>query len=103
MPPGTGTTRDVRPSQRFLLAGLTVAAAELSLSLVLEGTWRYFLALAAATVLLAVVAHRRLEPPRGDDGRGGGGSDPTDPDPPWWPEFERQFHDHVLTGPSERA
>ena len=24
---------------------------------------------------------------------------PEDPDPPWWPEFERQFHDYTRRGP----
>jgi hypothetical protein len=37
--------------------------------------------------------------------RSHGGSDdgppemPPDPDPPWWPEFERDFHDYARRGP----
>src|SRR3954471_9924539 len=34
----------------------------------------------------------------GDGGGGGGGGDPPDPGPsgpPWWPEFEREFAEHV--------
>src|SRR3954466_15102660 len=36
-----------------------------------------------------------------DDGGGGGGGDPPDPGPsgpPWWPEFEREFAEHVAGG-----
>ena len=34
----------------------------------------------------------------GDGGGGGGGGNPPDPGPsgpPWWPEFEREFAEHV--------
>ena len=36
---------------------------------------------------------RRSDPPEEDDGRGGGGGrdDEPDPEPPWWPEFERDL------------
>jgi hypothetical protein len=93
----------VRPAQRFLLTGILVALSELSLSLVLEGTWRYFLALSLATAALAALVHRLLDaPPRGGGGPGPGTGD-EDPPPPWWPDFERQFRDHVLTEPAPRA
>ena len=30
-----------------------------------------------------------------DDGGGGPGPLPEDPDPPWWPEFERELHEYM--------
>ena len=37
----------------------------------------------------------RPRPDDGDDGGHGPGRGPQDPDPPWWPEFEREFRAHV--------
>jgi hypothetical protein len=43
------------------------------------------------------------DPGDGGGGGGGGGSppDPSPSGPPWWPEFEREFADHVARVRSE--
>ena len=48
---------------------------------------------------LSIAAYRALRSPGGD---GGGPELPPDPDPPWWPEFERQFRDYSSRGPRAR-
>ena len=48
----------------------------------------------AATVSLTTFFALRT-PDDGDDGRG----DREDREPPWWPDFERQFRDYTRRGP----
>jgi hypothetical protein len=43
-------------------------------------------------VLVSVTAYLVLRGPGGGDD---GGSEPDAPEPPWWPEFERQFRDYA--------
>lgn len=54
--------------------------------------------LGLAAIGVGVVVTRRVTPPEppegGQDGDGGGGSGPDDdpgPQPPWWPQFERDL------------
>ena len=56
--------------------------------------------LLAVAWCLSIAAYRALRSP-GDDG--GGWELPPDPDPPWWPEFERQFRDYTRRGPQARS
>ena len=49
---------------------------------------------------LSIAAYRALRWPGGDDG---GSPVLPDPDPPWWPEFERQFRDYTRRGPRRVA
>ena len=52
----------------------------------------FFAGCAAVTLAVALLAAPLMRPRRGDDpgGGGGGGSDP-EPEPPWWPQFERDL------------
>ena len=75
-------------------AGHLVAGA---LSWMLVGTRPWFFAGCAVITLLVTLLAAPLmrRPPSDEDpGGGGGGTDP-DPEPPWWPEFEREFRAHV--------
>jgi hypothetical protein len=47
-------------------------------------------------VLFSVSAYLVLRAPDGGDD---GGSEDESPEPPWWPEFERQFRDYTRGGP----
>jgi hypothetical protein len=50
-------------------------------------------ALLAVTWALSLAAFLALR--RRDDGSDGGDATPSEPEPPWWPDFERQFHDYL--------
>jgi hypothetical protein len=51
---------------------------------------------AVLTLTLALVAAPLLRPRRNDDGDGGiAPPQRPDPEPPWWPEFERDFRDYA--------
>jgi len=50
--------------------------------------------------LFSVSAYLILRAPDGDDD---GGSEGDPPEPPWWPEFERQFRDYTRAGPRKPA
>jgi hypothetical protein len=78
--------------------GATVSAAHVALGLagwVLLGVPPWFFGGCALVTLAVTLLAAPLMRPRGDDddgrddgpGRGG----PEDPEPPWWPEFEREF------------
>jgi hypothetical protein len=51
------------------------------------------------TMLAAPLMRPRDDGP--DGGGGGPGPLPEDPEPPWWPEFEREFRAHA--GARERS
>lgn len=51
----------------------------------------------SATAFIALRAHT-------DGGGDDGGEEPDDgPEPPWWPDFERQFRDYTRRGPNKPA
>jgi hypothetical protein len=52
-------------------------------------------------VLFSVTSYIALRTP-GDDG-GGGDSGADEPEPPWWPDFERHFRDYARRGPRPPA
>jgi hypothetical protein len=57
----------------------------------------FVFALLWLAVLFSVTAYLVL---RGPDGGDDGGSEPdAAPEPPWWPEFERQFRDYTRRRP----
>ncbi len=62
----------------------------------------FILALLWLAMLLSVTAYFALRSPGGGDGGGGGGRDDL-PEPPWWPDFERQFRDYTRRGPRKPA
>jgi hypothetical protein len=77
--------------------GAAISSGHLSLGLagwVLLGVppW-FFGGCALLTIGVALLAAPLMQ--RRDDGPGGGGGpgppNPWNPDPPWWPEFEREF------------
>ena len=53
----------------------------------------FFGGCALVTMVVALLAAPLMSPRRDDgpDDGGPGGSGPEDPEPPWWPEFEREF------------
>ena len=89
---------------RMRLIGCAVSAAHAVLALLGElvagvpGAGLLFGLCAAVSLAVALLAAPLLEPrrPPGDEGDGprpGGGGEP--PEPPWWPDFERDFRAHV--------
>ncbi len=65
-----------------------------TLGWLLLGVPPYFFAGCAAVTLAGSLLAAPLMRPRGDDGDDGGGGGPDGPDgdePPWWPDFEREF------------
>jgi hypothetical protein len=90
------------PSPARLSAyGIGVAAAELAGGIGLAaafGWQRVSLVLVASALVTAVaVAALRglLRPDANGGGEGGVGPLPPDPEPPWWPEFERDLRAHL--------
>lgn len=58
----------------------------------------FFAGCALLTLGIFLLAAPLMRPPRDggdDDGDGRDGSGPDDPEPPWWPEFEREFRDYA--------
>src|SRR5215211_7179461 len=49
-------------------------------------------------VLLSVTTYLVLRAP-GERGDGGGSGDDGGPEPPWWPEFERELRDYMRNVP----
>ena len=60
----------------------------------------FVLAMLWLAVLFSVSAYLVLRAPDGGDD---GGSEDESPEPPWWPEFERQFRDYTRGGPRTPA
>jgi hypothetical protein len=59
----------------------------------------FILALVWLAVMFSVTAYFALRS-SGD----GGEDEPEDrPEPPWWPDFERQFRDYTRRGPRSRG
>jgi hypothetical protein len=63
----------------------------------------FILALLWLAVLFSVTAFLALRTPT--DGGGDDGDDlpDDDPEPPWWPDFERQFRDYTRPRPPKPA
>ena len=85
------------------LAGGLISAVHVTLGLVcwiafqLPGALLLFGLCAAITLGLALVASPLMQRP--PDGDGGIGAAPdTPPEPPWWPDFERDFRDYAAIG-----
>jgi hypothetical protein len=57
----------------------------------------FFAGCALLTLVITQLAAPLLRPRRddADDDGDGPGRGPQDPEPPWWPEFEREFRDHA--------
>lgn len=89
-------TGSVLAALAFLADAVVVAATH---------SWPVHVSSAAVYLILAVAwclsiaAFRTLRSP-GEDG--GDSALPPDPDPPWWPEFERQFRDYTRRTPRPR-
>jgi hypothetical protein len=63
----------------------------------------FILALLWLAMLFSVTAYLALRTPS-DGGDDGGEDRPGDgPEPPWWPDFERQFRDYTRRGPRRPA
>ena len=55
----------------------------------------FFGGCALLTLGIFLLAAPLMRPRRDDDGDGPGGWEPEDPEPPWWPEFERELRDYA--------
>ncbi len=62
----------------------------------------FILALLWLAVLFSVTAFLALRSPS-DGGGGEDGQSEDPPEPPWWPDFERQFRDYTRGGPRRPA
>src|SRR3954453_23959709 len=63
----------------------------------------FILALLWLAMVFSVTPYFALRTPR-DNGEGGGDDEPAEgPEPPWWPDFERQFRDYTRRGPRAPA
>jgi hypothetical protein len=83
------------------IAGGLISTAHLAcgllgwLALGVPGAMLLFGLCAAVSLGLALVASRLMQqPPDGDGGIGTRGP-ATPPEPPWWPDFERDFRDYA--------
>jgi hypothetical protein len=90
------------------LAGGLTCAAHVACGLVcwlaydLPGALLLFGLCAAISLGLALAASPLMQrPPDGDGGIGTAPGDPS-PEPPWWPDFEREFRDYAALSPSRR-
>ncbi len=81
----------------FLIDGATLAVA---VAWPTPAANTFVLAMLWLAVLFSVSAYLVLRAPDGGDDGGSGGDAP---EPPWWPEFERQFRDHTRGGPRTPA
>jgi hypothetical protein len=57
----------------------------------------FFGGCAVLTLGVALLAAPLMRPRGGGGGGGPGGRGPHHPEPPWWPEFERDFRAYVET------
>ena len=89
------------PGCLFIDAGAVLAAARWPSA----ASNSFILALLWVAVLFSVTAYYALR--TRDDGGGGGDDGPGDPgdrpEPPWWPDFERQFRDYARRPPRKPA
>ena len=89
------------PSQRMRAWGAGVSAGHLLLGIcgwLLLGVPPIFFAGCAIVTFGGSLLAAPLLDPRGDDGDDGGGGGlpgPDDGEPPWWPEFEREFREYA--------
>ena len=81
----------------FLIDGATLAVA---VAWPTPAANTFVLAMLWLAVLFSVSAYLVLRVPDGGDD---GGSEGDAPEPPWWPEFERQFRDYTRGGPRTPA
>jgi hypothetical protein len=81
----------------FLIDGATLAVA---VAWPTPAANTFVLAMLWLAVLFSVSAYLVLRAPDGGDD---GGSEGDAPEPPWWPEFERQFRDYTRGGPRTPA
>jgi hypothetical protein len=83
------------------LAGALISAGHLACGLTgwlvldLPGALLLFGLCAALTLALALIASPLMRQPPDADGGLGARAPGGPPDPPWWPEFEREFRAHV--------
>jgi hypothetical protein len=82
----------------FLVDGATLAAA---VAWPTPAANSFVFAMLWLAALFSVSAYLVLRAPDGGDDDGGSEADP--PEPPWWPEFERQFRDYTGRGPRTPA
>ena len=89
------------PGCLFVDAGAVLAAARWPSA----ASNSFILALLWVAVLFSVTAYYALRTPDdGGDGGDDGPGDPSDrPEPPWWPDFERQFRDYARRPPRKPA
>jgi hypothetical protein len=81
----------------FLVDGATLSAA---VAWPTPAANSFVLAMLWLAVLFSVSAYLVLRAPDGGDD---GGSEDESPEPPWWPDFERQFRDYTRGGPRTPA
>ena len=106
------------PSRRLKLAITATAALGWSAAVVaLLGAshlaalvWTSGILVATLAVLVSgLVAVPRRRAPESDDGDdtddggGGGGGPRPDGEPPWWPDFEREFREHARSRERDRS
>ncbi len=86
-------------ARRLLLAGVGAAAGHWVFALMLlvalqAGPTALWIALSGALLaVVTIVGYRAAVGPGPDDDERDSPS-PDDPEPPWWPEFEREFRDY---------
>jgi hypothetical protein len=78
-------------------AGYAVLAVIGGAALHVPGAELLFGLCAVVSLALSLIVAPLLRPRRGDDDDGGIGMrhPPDDPQPPWWPEFERDFREYA--------
>ena len=93
------------------MAGALISAGHLACGLIgwialdLPGAMLLFGLCAALSLALALIASPLIQRPPDGDGGLGAGDRGEPPEPPWWPEFEREFRAHAARErtPAERT